>query len=335
MDTQETPKKKREFYNSPWFWFIVAIVIFAAIGASNNSSSPATSPEGNSYGDQGATPQAPNITKPDKPMSSFGDGTFVIGTDIQAGTYRSSGGENCYYARLSGFGGTTDDIIANDNTDSSAIVTIKSTDKGFTSKRCGTWTQMSSPPNAPTLKTPQPTTAAAQQTYTTPSGTVVDQSGNVVSVPASSGTQTNTTPSPSTAVNYSQFTPTYFYNFAGDPPAYLGTQIKVKGTINNQFLAAGDKGGSSNYIGIADPNAHSTATVMLKISSNVDYQKAVGALQYYDLIAAYGSGASSEYFTTSNGARTLVPVITVVRLDVIGACGGSGCGESSDTTIFP
>jgi hypothetical protein len=161
------------------------------------------------------------------------------------------------------------------------------------------------------------------------------------SVPASQPTSVAVTTTPtqsqtSTPVtDYSQYTPTYFYNFAGDPPAYIGTNIEVKGVINNEFFASGDAGGSSNYIGIADPNARSFNTVMLNISSNANYQKAVSALQYEDLISAYGTSAPSENITVA-GQQELVPVINVTRLDVIGACGGSGCGESgSVTTIFP
>jgi hypothetical protein len=71
-----------------------------------------------------------------------GDGTFEVGKDIQPGTYRTRvASSGCYYARLSGFGGTTDDIIANNITDAPAIITIAATDKGFQSTRCGTWTQ--------------------------------------------------------------------------------------------------------------------------------------------------------------------------------------------------
>ena len=89
-----------------------------------------------------STSQVPNIPVQNKPMSSFGDGNFIVNSDIQPGTYKSSGGDNCYYARLSGFGGTVDDIIANKNTNLSAIVTIASTDKGFISERCGRWTKL-------------------------------------------------------------------------------------------------------------------------------------------------------------------------------------------------
>ena len=70
---------------------------------------------------------------------SFLDGTYRIGIDIPAGTYLTSGSDSCYWERLSGFGGTFDEIIANDNPDGQAIVTILPTDTGFSSQRCGDW----------------------------------------------------------------------------------------------------------------------------------------------------------------------------------------------------
>jgi site-specific recombinase XerD len=73
--------------------------------------------------------------------TSFDDGTFIVGTDITAGTYKNSGGNACYFARLRGFGGTVDDIIANNNVSATTIVTISSSDKGFQSRGCGTWTK--------------------------------------------------------------------------------------------------------------------------------------------------------------------------------------------------
>jgi hypothetical protein len=72
----------------------------------------------------------------------FGDGTYIVGTDIAPGTWRSAGSEGCYWARLSGFGGGIEGIIANDNASGSAVVTISPTDKGFTSRRCGMWTRV-------------------------------------------------------------------------------------------------------------------------------------------------------------------------------------------------
>ncbi len=74
--------------------------------------------------------------------TTFSDGMYIVGTDIKPGTYKSSGQSGCYYARLSGFSGDLGDIIANDNTDNPAIVTIASDDKGFQSSNCGTWTRI-------------------------------------------------------------------------------------------------------------------------------------------------------------------------------------------------
>jgi hypothetical protein len=74
--------------------------------------------------------------------TSFEDGTYFVGTDIAPGTYRSSGSSGCYYVRLSGFNGSFENIIANQNTDAPAVVAIDPTDAGFQSKRCGTWTRV-------------------------------------------------------------------------------------------------------------------------------------------------------------------------------------------------
>lgn len=70
------------------------------------------------------------------------NGTFIVGTDILPGTYKSTASSGCYYSRLKGFSDTLSDILSNDNTDNAAIVTISKSDKGFKSERCGTWTKI-------------------------------------------------------------------------------------------------------------------------------------------------------------------------------------------------
>jgi hypothetical protein len=73
-------------------------------------------------------------------MGVFGDGQWVVGEDIKPGTYRTrEGSSSCYWERVKGFSGS-DDILANDNTDDPAVVTIANKDAGFTSEDCGTWT---------------------------------------------------------------------------------------------------------------------------------------------------------------------------------------------------
>lgn len=97
-------------------------------------------------------PISPPAT-PDFPYS-FGAGLRIVGTDIEAGTYRTqSAGRNCFWERLSGLDGTIDQIVAKAFNDGPAIVTIAGKDRAFNSRGCARWTQDLSPitadPNAP------------------------------------------------------------------------------------------------------------------------------------------------------------------------------------------
>jgi hypothetical protein len=130
-----------------------------------------------------------------EPKASFGDGNYVVNTDIQPGIYKNSGSRSCYYARLKGFGGTASDIIVQGNTDGSAVVMINASDAGFVSVRCGTWSKISSqsapkilpakkttyaPPTAATNPPPaSPPTFQQSAYYITPSGAVVTGNGDV------------------------------------------------------------------------------------------------------------------------------------------------------------
>jgi len=80
--------------------------------------------------------------EPSTPGTTFGDGMQVVGTDISPGTYRTDGGDGCYWERLSGFSGSFDDIIANDNPTGQVVVTIAASDAAFSAQRCGTWTRI-------------------------------------------------------------------------------------------------------------------------------------------------------------------------------------------------
>lgn len=71
------------------------------------------------------------VTYTPPPPKSFGNGTYVVGTDIQAGTYRSPGGGTyCAWVRLSDLSGTG--IIALGNSSGGPlVVTVEASDKGF------------------------------------------------------------------------------------------------------------------------------------------------------------------------------------------------------------
>ena len=92
---------------------------------------------------------------PDPPAGSgqseagFGNGTHLVGTDLEPGTYRAEAGlDGCYWERLSGLGGELEDIIANDMVDEgSTIVTIAPMDRAFSSEGCGRWRRIESVPH--------------------------------------------------------------------------------------------------------------------------------------------------------------------------------------------
>jgi hypothetical protein len=75
-----------------------------------------------------------------------GGGTFIVGSDVAPGTYRSSGPEPgalfCYFARLSGFSGELEDIIANDNSEGPTVVTIEPSDAAFETSSCQPWVRV-------------------------------------------------------------------------------------------------------------------------------------------------------------------------------------------------
>jgi hypothetical protein len=94
------------------------------------------------FNSQGCATWTKDLSAITASKTSFGAGAYIVGTDMVPGTYRSSGGNNCYYERLRDFTGGMNSIIANGNTKNPTIVTITPTDAGFQSQSCGTWTKL-------------------------------------------------------------------------------------------------------------------------------------------------------------------------------------------------
>jgi hypothetical protein len=83
------------------------------------------------------------------PGQPFGPGDFKVGYELAPGVYTSPGASSvkpkaaCYWARLTGFGGTVGEITQSSvTTGGSQTATIESGDTGFTSDNCGTWTKV-------------------------------------------------------------------------------------------------------------------------------------------------------------------------------------------------
>ena len=85
------------------------------------------------------------------PGDPFGDGTWLVGIDIEPGRYFAhSPSERCHWYRLDGFGGEhTDGHYTPDGFGWFSIVDIAASDAGFESSGCGTW--MKEPPLVPGL----------------------------------------------------------------------------------------------------------------------------------------------------------------------------------------
>ena len=82
----------------------------------------------------------PTTTEDTESGDTFGDGTWMVGDDIKAGTYRTKGNsDGCYWARLSGTSGELADVIANGDADGPTSVTISDGDVAFETSGCGPW----------------------------------------------------------------------------------------------------------------------------------------------------------------------------------------------------
>ncbi|OWA21570.1 hypothetical protein B9W64_04575 [Streptomyces sp. CS159] len=84
----------------------------------------------------------PKKTKEPGPATTFsGDGEYLVGEDIKAGTYKTAGPEDewgCYWERAKDASGEFGSIIANNNLEGTGRVTLN---KGeyFKTNRCQEW----------------------------------------------------------------------------------------------------------------------------------------------------------------------------------------------------
>ena len=114
------------------FWSIATLVLILLIFAAGHASAQEGTPT--------ATPSAVAAI----PLAAIPDGTWLVGQEVTAGIYAAPGGEQCSWKRLSGFGGTSDEVVASAFGAVRPIVEIAPTDRGFSTSNCGQWTPVSS-----------------------------------------------------------------------------------------------------------------------------------------------------------------------------------------------
>jgi hypothetical protein len=90
------------------------------------------------------TTQAPTTTTT---LPGVADGQHLIPDEMAPGRWYTRGGAQCGWNRLSGLGGTEDQVIAADSGGGGpAIVDIAPSDAAFVSYDCGRWTPYAAPP---------------------------------------------------------------------------------------------------------------------------------------------------------------------------------------------
>jgi hypothetical protein len=138
-------KRQRRVSAGVLLVFIMAIVANLAIVAIIvNRGDPASRATAHPRMQTLPAPAAPPALPPSL-AATFGEGKFVIGTDIAPGTYRTTGPSghlDCYWERLRDTSGGTDSIIANNLGRGPATVTIDNSDGAFQTRWCNTWTKV-------------------------------------------------------------------------------------------------------------------------------------------------------------------------------------------------
>ena len=126
-------ERKRDFA-----WIAGVVVVLAGCGGSEHTVTTVTStvPPVTQTVTVTFTPPPP----PGPKTTMTANGTFVVNTDIAAGTYRTDGGADCYWARLKSL--NTGDVIDNNISDGQQVVRILPTDAAFMTRGCGTWTKI-------------------------------------------------------------------------------------------------------------------------------------------------------------------------------------------------
>lgn len=131
------PKKKKPFYKRWWFWLIAIILLMGSCSGSGDSDEPEiqgqiitnqvgvnddTSAETESAATESIAPA--ESTEPLIPI--YEEGMYKVGSDVPAGEYyvSANAGFRCYFEVSSDSSGSLDSIIANDNIDTFAFITL-------------------------------------------------------------------------------------------------------------------------------------------------------------------------------------------------------------------
>jgi hypothetical protein len=145
------PKKRRWLHFVGYPGAVILGLIIGAAGASGGTTTAGSDPAPTTTTttttttvtvEKGAPVAKPTVTAtktitaqpPEARAAITEDGTWLVGSEVKPGTYRSGNNPDCYWARL----GSNDDIIDN-GLGPNQTVTIRRTDHAFETRGCGEW----------------------------------------------------------------------------------------------------------------------------------------------------------------------------------------------------
>jgi hypothetical protein len=145
------PKLKTSRRWLPWALGLLALVVGLVIGGSNSKTKnvdvavpgPTTTQSATETLTETQTQTATTtptqvvatktvqvrVTFTPTPVGATGDGQYLVGSEIQPGTWHTPGGADCYYERDNSLGGEVGAIIANDNITGPTTIQIDPSDK--------------------------------------------------------------------------------------------------------------------------------------------------------------------------------------------------------------
>ncbi len=141
-------RSKRQWWKAIWVLPAIALTVGIGIGAAGGKTTtkkvagPTTSVTATATATMTATTtptkviatrtRTATITYTPPPPKAFGDGTYVVGTEIHPGTYHADGGSGyCAWVRLSNLSGSSGIIDLGNSSGGPLTVEILPSDKGF------------------------------------------------------------------------------------------------------------------------------------------------------------------------------------------------------------
>jgi hypothetical protein len=98
-------------------------------------------PPSYSSGGSNSSSSGGSYTAPTADPNTFSAGTYEVGTEIQPGTYKTTGSSWCYYERDKNLDGDLGSIIANDNVSGQGVMKVASSDKYIKFDGTCSWTK--------------------------------------------------------------------------------------------------------------------------------------------------------------------------------------------------